>query len=248
MLGDFLMSLSAYTPNPSSGQGQNQGHEYRNQEATIYVGNLDSLVTTELLWELFIQVGRVVNVFIPRDRISQTQQGYAFVEFATEADADYACLIMNMVRLYNNPMRINKAAADKRPELGAVLFIGNLDPGVDEKMLFDTFGSFGVVLFVKIVANQQPIAGGNPSTQTSKRHGFITFDSFEASDAAIAAMNGQFLMNMPIKVGYAMKKDGSGEPHGTPSERLLASQNRRKTAITPNRLFIQGPNDIPAAI
>ncbi|CAB5201620.1 unnamed protein product [Rhizophagus irregularis] len=34
-------------------------------------------------------------------------------------------------------------------------------------------------------------------------------------DAAIDAMNGQYLMNKPITVSYAFKKDGKGERHGS---------------------------------
>ena len=33
--------------------------EDRNQEATVYVGNLDDRVTDGLIWELFLQAGPV---------------------------------------------------------------------------------------------------------------------------------------------------------------------------------------------
>jgi len=32
----------------------------------------------------------------------------------------------------------------------------------------------------------------------SKGFGFVSYDSFDAADAALAAMNGQFLCNAPI--------------------------------------------------
>lgn len=44
-------------------------------------------------------------------------------------------------------------------------------------------------------------------------------------------MNGQYLMNKPITVQYAFKKDGKGERHGTPAERLLAAQARKNNAL-----------------
>jgi splicing factor 3B subunit 4 len=31
-------------------------------------------------------------------------------------------------------------------DVGANLFIGNLDPEVDEKLLYDTFSAFGVIM------------------------------------------------------------------------------------------------------
>lgn len=51
---------------------------------------------------------RQVNVHIPRDRITQMHQGYGFVEFMGEEDADYAIKIMNMIKLYGKPVRVNK--------------------------------------------------------------------------------------------------------------------------------------------
>lgn len=92
-----------------------------------------------------LQAGRIVNVHLPKDRVTQTHQGYGFVEFISEEDADYAARIMNQIRLFGKPIRVNKASADKQKtlEIGAELFVGNLDPTVDEKALYDTFGKFG---------------------------------------------------------------------------------------------------------
>ena len=64
-----------------------------------------------------------------------------------EEDADYAIKIMNMIKLYGKPIRVNKASAhQKNLDVGANIFIGNLDPEVDEKLLYDTFSAFGVIL------------------------------------------------------------------------------------------------------
>ncbi|CAB4433976.1 unnamed protein product [Rhizophagus irregularis] len=46
-------------------------------------------------------------------------------------------------------------------------------------------------------------------------------------DVAIDTMNGQYLMNKPITVSYAFKKDGKGERHGSAAERLLAAQAKK---------------------
>jgi len=46
----------------------------RNQEATIYVGNLDQRVSEEMLWELFVQCGPVANIHMPRDKITNEHQ------------------------------------------------------------------------------------------------------------------------------------------------------------------------------
>jgi len=100
---------------------------------------------------------------------------------------------------------------------------------VDERMLFDTFMAFGTLVKPAQISRDL-------STGASKGFGFISYDSFEASDAAIESMNGQFLMNKPVTVGYAFKKEGKGERHGTPAERLLAAQARKNNALPPTGL------------
>merc|ERR1719377_475246 len=158
----------------------------RNQEASIYAGNLDA---------------------------------------KNEEDADYAIRIMNMIRLFGKPIRLNKSSQDKKTsEVGANIFIGNLEPEVDEKMLYDTFSAFGVLLFAKVMRD--------PDSAESRGFGFVSFDTFEASDAALAAMNGQFICNRPISLSYAYKKETKGERHGSAAERLLAANRPGEAAIT----------------
>ncbi|RHZ63329.1 hypothetical protein Glove_330g17 [Diversispora epigaea] len=213
--------------------------EERNQDATVYIGNLDERCTEALIWELMLQAGPVVNVHLPKDRVTQTHQGYGFCEYMSEEDADYAIKIMNQIKLYGKPIRVNKATSDKKNlDVGASLFIGNLDPDVDEKMLYDTFSAFGVIV-------QTPKIARDPDTGNSKGYGFISYDNFDSSDAAIDAMNGQYLMNKPITVSYAFKKDGKGERHGSAAERLLAAQAKKNQSL-PNRLFADvRPTNVP---
>lgn len=113
---------------------------------------------------------------------------------------------------------------------------------MDERLLYDTFSAFGVMattakvslivhpLVSRILTKRKQIAR-DPTSGQSKGYGFVSYTDFESSDAAIESMNGQFLMNKAITVQYAFKKDGKGERHGTPAERLLAAQARKNNAL-----------------
>lgn len=70
----------------------------------------------------------------------------------------------------------------------------------------------------------------DPDTGNSKGFAFINFASFEASDAAIEAMNGQHLCNRAITVSYAFKKDSKGERHGS-----AAGEERREGEVVKQR-------------
>ena len=73
-------------------------------------------------------------------------------------------------------------------------------------------------------------------TGQSRGFGFVSFDNFDSSDAAIATMNGQYLANKPINVNYAMKKDAKGERHGSETERLLARKARENMGMASSSL------------
>ena len=129
-----------------------------------------------------------------------------------------------MIKLHGKPVRVNKASQDKKSnDVGANLFVGNLDSELDEKLLYDTFSAFGVVITTPKIMR-------DPDSGNSRGFGFVSYDSFEAADAAIEAMNGQFLCNRPISVTFAYKKDTRVERHGTPAERMLAANMERSVA------------------
>lgn len=97
---------------------------------------MDERCTDALIWELMLQAGPVgawfgaqsylesrgllkclplVNVHLPKDRISMAHQGYGFCEFLTEEDAEYACKIMNQIKLWGKPIRVNKVCTLMHP-------------------------------------------------------------------------------------------------------------------------------------
>ena len=57
----------------------------------------------------------------------------------------------------------------------------------------------------------------DPESGNSKGFAFINFANFDASDAAIESMNGQYLCNRSISISYAFKKESKAERHGTPA-------------------------------
>ncbi|OEU05698.1 RRM_1-domain-containing protein [Fragilariopsis cylindrus CCMP1102] len=221
--------------------------EHRNQDATVYVANLDYACTQTVLLELFAQVGKVKSIYMPTDKITGSHNGYGFVEFTDVLDADYAIQILNMIKFYDRPLKLGKSSLrSSKAELwskdvGANLFIGNLDPiDVDEHLLYDTFSSFGTLL------KQPKIMREDNDTNDSKGFGFVSFDNFESSDTAIECMNSQFLCSRQIIVQYAFKKDTtntnskdcsssnhSHERHGSRAERMLAAQRRGLSMTQP---------------
>jgi splicing factor 3B subunit 4 len=87
---------------------------------------------------------------MPKDKVMQMHNGYGFVKFLDVVDADYAMTILNMVKLFWRPICVSKSSLNAKVELdwyvSANLFIGILDPQVDETLLYDTFLTFGTLI------------------------------------------------------------------------------------------------------
>lgn len=200
----------------------------RNFQSSLYIGNLDPQVDEPLLYELFIQLGPVKLLYLPKDRIMRKHQGFGFIEFRTPEDAGYALEILRGIRLYGRILKMKKtdpkhgtsstssagAGDEVGLSIGARLFVKNLNQMVDDKYLKETFGKFGNLIENPLIVRDEE---GN-----SKGHGFVEYDSFEASDEAIERMNGAILMNNRVTVEYAYKEGKSR--HGDSVERLLAEK------------------------
>lgn len=84
----------------------------------LYVGNLPYDVDEATLREAFGQDGRQIRrVHIPLDRETQRPRGFAFLEFASEEEAQSALATLDGELLGGRPMRVSEAQ-DDRPERG----------------------------------------------------------------------------------------------------------------------------------
>ncbi|XP_009620259.1 uncharacterized protein LOC107806640 isoform X1 [Nicotiana tabacum] len=85
-----------------------------NPNCTIYVGNLDERVSDRVLYDILIQAGRVVDLYIPRDKETDKPKGFAFAKYETEEIADYAVkLFSGLVTLYNRTLKFAISGQDK---------------------------------------------------------------------------------------------------------------------------------------
>uniref|UniRef100_A0A0E0PMT1 RRM domain-containing protein n=1 Tax=Oryza rufipogon TaxID=4529 RepID=A0A0E0PMT1_ORYRU len=101
----------------------------RNPGCTVFIGNLDEKVPERVLYEILIQVGRVVDLHIPRDKETNRSKGYAFAEYETEEIAQYAVkLFSGLVRLHNRTLRFAISGQDKQSSNGNIPVTPKVNP------------------------------------------------------------------------------------------------------------------------
>jgi RNA recognition motif-containing protein len=86
----------------------------------LYVGNLSWGVNDDSLRAAFSECGEVTSAMVSIDRMTGRSRGFAFVEFANEADAAAAVQRWNEQELDGRALRVNIAmpreeGAERRP-------------------------------------------------------------------------------------------------------------------------------------
>ncbi|KAK6276971.1 hypothetical protein POUND7_017294 [Theobroma cacao] len=61
-----------------------------NSGYNVYISNLDEKVSDRVLYDILIQAGRMVNLYIRQDKKTDKPKGFAFVEYDIEEIAEYA--------------------------------------------------------------------------------------------------------------------------------------------------------------
>ena len=75
----------------------------------LFVGNLPFSATQDQLQDLFSPHGEIVEINIITDRFSGRSKGFAFVEFATEEQAQAAVEALNETELDGRKIVVNVA-------------------------------------------------------------------------------------------------------------------------------------------
>jgi RNA recognition motif-containing protein len=82
----------------------------------LYVGNLPYSVSEDELRELFGRSGAVDTVNVVRDTATGRARGFAFVEMATDADAQKAITELNETQMGGRTLAVNEARP--KPQFG----------------------------------------------------------------------------------------------------------------------------------
>lgn len=167
--------------------------------ASLYVGELDPTVTEAMLFEIFNMIGPVASIRVCRDAVTRRSLGYAYVNYLNASDGERALEQLNYSLIKNRPCRIMWSQRDPalRKTGQGNIFIKNLDDAIDNKALHDTFAAFGTVLSCKVATDEQG---------RSKGYGFVHYETGEAAENAIKAVNGMLLNDKKVYVGHHISR------------------------------------------
>jgi len=183
----------------------------------VYVKNFGDELDDDKLKEMFEAYGKITSARVMSDP-SGKSKGFGFVSFESPEAAEEAVKELNDKEL-GNGKKIYVGRAQKKAERqadlkrkfeqlklermnryqGVNLYVKNLDDVIDDERLRREFAPYGTITSARVMMDS--------SGARSKGFGFVCFSSPEEATKAVTEMNGRIIVQKPLYVALAQRKE-----------------------------------------
>ncbi|KAJ3152119.1 hypothetical protein HDU86_005964 [Geranomyces michiganensis] len=191
----------------------------------LWMGDLEPWMDENYIRQLWVSMGEVVNVKMIRDKVSNSNAGYCFVDFMNPAGAAKHLASLNGTTIPGTTrvFKLNWASGggaagimsggpgmERGPEYS--LFVGDLGPDVTDYMLLQAF-------LPRYLSCKSAKVVTDPTTAMSRGYGFVRFSDESDQQRALAEMQGQFCGSRAMRLSLATPKAnlGTGVPPTSPN-------------------------------
>lgn len=174
----------------------------------IFIKNLDKSIDNKVMYDTFSTFGNILSCKVAQDEEGKSR-GYGFVHFETEEAANMAIAKVNGMLLNDKQVYVGRFVPrkDREVQMGEKakkftnVFVKNFGDEIqDDEKLRDMFKEFGEIVSAKVAKEDSAEA------IKSKGFGFVAFETAEAAEKAVEAMNGKDINGRQLYVGRAQKK------------------------------------------
>lgn len=191
----------------------------------LFIGNLDSRVTSDKLTEIFRKYPSFVSAKVCCDSESQISLGHGYLNFGNKTDAEIATDDFNYQTLFGKEIRIMPSIRDSvfRKNIGTNVFFSNLPlqtENLTSRRFYDIFRQFGKVLSIRLDSN--------------KNIGFVYFEDEDVAKNVIKQFNKKEFLGNIISCGIHFDKDVRKDP-----------QFEKKLSYLDNEVLVEKELEIP---
>lgn len=171
----------------------------------VFIKNLDRSIDNKAMYDTFSAFGNILSCKVAQDE-NGTSKGYGFVHFETEESANRSIekvngMLLNGKKVYVGrfiPRKEREKELGEKAKLFTNVYVKNFGEDLTEEQLKTMFEKYGKITSYKIMSKDDG---------KSKGFGFVAFESPEAAETAVEALNGkEILEGKPLYVGRAQKK------------------------------------------
>lgn len=160
-------------PPPMQQRGQHfQPSNVGKDSGKMFIGGLNWDTTEEGLVAYFSKYGEVIDHTIMRDNHTGKSRGFGFLTFKDPKSVDEVIKTDHI--LDGKLIDPKRAIAREEQDKVGKIFVGGIDPMVNEKEFYDFFAQFGSIIDAQLMIDKD--------TGRSRGFGFITYDSPDAVD------------------------------------------------------------------
>lgn len=171
----------------------------------VFIKNLDKAIDNKAMYDTFSAFGNILSCKVAQDE-KGVSKGYGFVHFETEEAANMSIEKVNGMLLNDKkvfvgrfiPRKEREKALGEKNKLFTNVYVKNFGDELLDETLQDMFEKYGKITSHKVMSKDDG---------KSRGFGFVAFESAEAAEAAVDALNGKELSDGKILyVGRAQKK------------------------------------------
>lgn len=214
----------------------------RSGSGNVFIKSLDKEIDNKALFDTFSAFGNILSCKVVED--DNGSKGYGFVHFETEESATQAIAKVNGMLLNGKKVYVGRFIPKKeRMEVGEAIkynnvFVKGLPEDMSDEKLKETFAAYGTIQSAVIMRDE---AG------KSKGFGFVCFETPEAAQAGVEAINGKQLgavdregKDLAVYCGRAQKK---AEREAELRHRFDTLKQERATKYQGVNLYIKNLDD-----
>lgn len=170
----------------------------------VFIKNLDKTIDNKAMYDTFSAFGSILSCKVATDENGQSK-GYGFVHFDTEEAANTSIERVNGMLLQEKKVYVGRfiPRKEREKELGEKaklytnVYVKNFGDELNDETLLSMFEPFG-----KVTSHRVMVKDGK-----SRGFGFVAFESAEAAEDAVNALNNKKLSDdKTLYVGRAQKK------------------------------------------
>jgi len=182
----------------------------------IFVKNVPKTVDSDEKFQaLFSKFGKITSAVLMKED-NGASKGFGFINYDSHEEAQAAVDEMNGKEIEGLQLYVGRAQkkGERERELkdmfeklkrermskyqGVNLYVKNLDESVDDAKLRQEFSQCGTITSAKVMKDDKG---------ASKGFGFVCFSTPDEATKAATEMNGKMIMNKPIYVALAQRKE-----------------------------------------
>ncbi|CAG9808545.1 unnamed protein product [Chironomus riparius] len=170
----------------------------------VFIKNLDKTIDNKAMYDTFSAFGSILSCKVATDETGQSK-GYGFVHFDTEEAANNSIdrvngMLLNEKKVYVGrfiPRKEREKELGEKAKLYTNVYVKNFGDELTDETLLSMFEPFG-----KVTSHRVMIKDGK-----SRGFGFVAFESADAAEDAVKALDGKKLNDdKTLYVGRAQKK------------------------------------------